>query len=90
MPDFDLELVCEAWSEWRLGAIERSRISLLISPAMSMDGDGSKQVLCLTTDDVLALHIYDVCLAYSFVIMPFFRVLFIRIGMYFIPLALCS
>ena len=51
---------------------------------------GSKQVLCLMTDGVQDLHIYDVCLAYSFVIPPFVRLLFVQIGMCFVPLVLCS
>ena len=51
---------------------------------------GLKQVLCSATDGVQDLHIYDVCLAYSFVIPPFVRLLFVQIGMCFVPLVLCS
>ena len=89
VPDFTLELVREALSKWHLSAIERSGISSPTCPAVSTDGDGSKQVRCLMTDGVQALHIYDVFLLYSFVILSFFRLLFIQIGMCFVPLVLC-
>jgi hypothetical protein len=43
VPDFALELVREAWSEWCLGIVERPGISSSTCLAMSMDGEAQNK-----------------------------------------------
>ena len=76
VPNFALALVHEAWSEWCLGAFERSGINSLIYPIMSIDEEVQNKSF-VHGQMVFSLYTYMMCLVCSFVILLFFHLLFV-------------
>jgi hypothetical protein len=60
VPDFALELVYEAWSQWCLSALKRSGISSPICPAMSIDGETQSKSF-VQRWMVFRLYMYMMC-----------------------------